>query len=281
MCWMKITGRGLLAGNTIEIAFTDSISSVAIAATQKDEYIAPGWIDLQVNGFAGVDYNHPGTSHAEIARSIHVLYRTGVTRFYPTVITGSPEDMESALLNLLEPFDRITFRQRVFGLREVSPRGFDILRGARDHGRIKARHTGAIKHMDGARDLRVRSSRMIVIDSREPIYLKIDPAGCDVFILLRGRNCHRRNRIGERNFDGVSGQKAPARDLHPTHPERDVLFTTLPHALDRKCKHPLRQKLVEKEYGNRRSVWISRAARAKKRESIKWLRSRGGKSRGR
>ncbi|HLK70017.1 MAG TPA: amidohydrolase family protein [Bryobacteraceae bacterium] len=129
---MKITGRGLLAGNTIEIAFTDSISSVAIAATQKDEYIAPGWIDLQVNGFAGVDYNHPGTSHAEIARSIHVLYRTGVTRFYPTVITGSPEDMEGALRNLAQAKDSLPEGDSIEGLHVEGPyiSGEDGPRGA-------------------------------------------------------------------------------------------------------------------------------------------------------
>ena len=58
----------------------------------------PGFVDLQVNGFAGVDYNSP--AHApleEIARSIRAMFSTGVTRFFPTVITGSPEDMLGAL----------------------------------------------------------------------------------------------------------------------------------------------------------------------------------------
>ncbi|MGH9594990.1 MAG: N-acetylglucosamine-6-phosphate deacetylase, partial [Bryobacteraceae bacterium] len=55
---------------------------------------------LQVNGFAGVDYNSPTASMEEIGRSIRVLFSTGVTRFFPTVITGSPEDMRGALRNL-------------------------------------------------------------------------------------------------------------------------------------------------------------------------------------
>jgi N-acetylglucosamine-6-phosphate deacetylase len=60
----------------------------------------PGFIDLQVNGFAGVDYNSPSAPHEEIARSITALFSTGVTRFFPTVITGSPERMRGALKNL-------------------------------------------------------------------------------------------------------------------------------------------------------------------------------------
>jgi N-acetylglucosamine-6-phosphate deacetylase len=61
---------------------------------------APGFIDLQVNGFAGVDYNAPATPHDDIARSILAIFSTGVSRFFPTVITGSPERMGRALANL-------------------------------------------------------------------------------------------------------------------------------------------------------------------------------------
>ncbi len=70
------------------------------AAERPTAWIAPGWVDIQVNGFAGVDYNAPGTPHEEIARSIQVLYSAGVARFYPTVITGAPDDMIGALRNL-------------------------------------------------------------------------------------------------------------------------------------------------------------------------------------
>ncbi|MDA1312791.1 MAG: N-acetylglucosamine-6-phosphate deacetylase [Acidobacteria bacterium] len=63
-------------------------------------YIAPGMIDIQVNGFAGVDYNSPLTPHDEIARSIEVIRSTGVTRFFPTVITSSNENTTGSLKNL-------------------------------------------------------------------------------------------------------------------------------------------------------------------------------------
>lgn len=67
-------------------------------------FITPGFIDLQVNGFAGVDYNSPAVLTDDaleaIASSIRTMFSTGVTRFFPTVITGSPEDMLGALRNL-------------------------------------------------------------------------------------------------------------------------------------------------------------------------------------
>src|SRR5690242_19992629 len=97
---MICNGIDVASGNPLEIGFNGSIVSVAAAGARSDTYIAPGWIDIQVNGFAGVDYNDPEAPHEEIARSIQVQYATGVTRFYPTVITGSPENMEGSLRNL-------------------------------------------------------------------------------------------------------------------------------------------------------------------------------------
>ena len=42
-----------------------------------------------MNGFAGVDYCSPEAPAEEIGRTIRALYATGVTRFFPTVITGN------------------------------------------------------------------------------------------------------------------------------------------------------------------------------------------------
>ena len=61
---------------------------------------SPGFTDIQVNGFAGADYNSPRTTLDEIARSLRALFSTGVTQLLPTVITGSPEDMLGALTDL-------------------------------------------------------------------------------------------------------------------------------------------------------------------------------------
>jgi N-acetylglucosamine-6-phosphate deacetylase len=71
-----------------------------IRAPETTEFLAPGFIDLQVNGFAGVDYNNPAASHDAIAQSIRRMFTTGVTRFFPTVITGSEERITGAVRNL-------------------------------------------------------------------------------------------------------------------------------------------------------------------------------------
>jgi N-acetylglucosamine-6-phosphate deacetylase len=104
---MKCSGIDALTGSPVEIDFEETIRFVTPAAQQAVDYIAPGWIDIQVNGYAGVDYNQPGATPSEIARSIDALFATGVTRFYPTVITGAPNDMESALRNLARAKDSL------------------------------------------------------------------------------------------------------------------------------------------------------------------------------
>jgi N-acetylglucosamine-6-phosphate deacetylase len=95
-----LLGKDVTTGSTLEVDFDQTVEAVRPSTGKSEVYVSPGWIDVQVNGFAGVDYNSGSTSHEEIARSIEVLFSTGVTRFYPTVITGGPDEMVSALENL-------------------------------------------------------------------------------------------------------------------------------------------------------------------------------------
>lgn len=70
------------------------------SATENVIITSPGFVDIQVNGFAGVDYNSPHATLSEIGRSLDVVRRTGVLRLLPTVITGPRADMTAALRNL-------------------------------------------------------------------------------------------------------------------------------------------------------------------------------------
>jgi N-acetylglucosamine-6-phosphate deacetylase len=95
---------GVLPGTSsvVRVQYRGSIETVdeLIEPLDTDELLAPGFVDVQVNGFAGVDYNNPESSHEAIARSIRTMFTTGVTRFFPTVITGSEERITGALRNL-------------------------------------------------------------------------------------------------------------------------------------------------------------------------------------
>ena len=63
--------------------------------------ISSGLCDLQVNGFAGVDYNDPTLMPEEFEKSLFAMLRTGVTTCLPTVITGS-EDWQIQCFHALE-----------------------------------------------------------------------------------------------------------------------------------------------------------------------------------
>jgi N-acetylglucosamine-6-phosphate deacetylase len=104
---------GLIPGTSsvVRVAYGDGIETVdeLIAPPDTQEFLVPGFVDVQVNGFAGVDYNDPDSSHEAIAQSIRTMFTTGMTRFYPTVITGSEERITAAVRNLCrakEEFER-------------------------------------------------------------------------------------------------------------------------------------------------------------------------------
>ena len=97
---MNCIGIETYSGTSVQVTFGSTISAVEPARESAARYLSPGFIDLQVNGFLGVDYNNPKCTLDQLAASIRGLFATGVTRFYPTVITGSPADMLGALRNL-------------------------------------------------------------------------------------------------------------------------------------------------------------------------------------
>ena len=101
---MKCTGVNVFTGYPVEIRFGEIITSVddlVDAHALSDLYIAPGFVDLQINGFAGADYNSPETPLSLIGHSLRAQFATGVTRCYPTIITGSEERIVGSLRNLL------------------------------------------------------------------------------------------------------------------------------------------------------------------------------------
>lgn len=65
------------------------------------EFVTQGLVDLQINGFAGVDYNDREATPEAIDASLQVMLSTGVTRCLPTVITADL-DSQSGCFQALE-----------------------------------------------------------------------------------------------------------------------------------------------------------------------------------
>jgi N-acetylglucosamine-6-phosphate deacetylase len=117
----KCIGRDAASGAAIEVSFGETIREVVRVDAAPENFLAPGWIDIQVNGYAGVDYNGPATPHEEIARSLEALLATGVTRFYPTIITGTAERMEQSLRNVARAAETLEHGGLIEGLHVEGP----------------------------------------------------------------------------------------------------------------------------------------------------------------
>jgi N-acetylglucosamine-6-phosphate deacetylase len=86
--------EGQLLRGDVEIA-DGRIDSVGLAPTRGGGIAAPGFVDLQVNGFGGVDF---GTADAAGYRTAgEALLETGVTAYQPTLITATEENLVAAL----------------------------------------------------------------------------------------------------------------------------------------------------------------------------------------
>ena len=89
--------RGELLPGDVEVA-DGLVSAVGLNGVPGRGIAAPGFVDLQVNGFAGVDFL--SASAADYRSAGDALARTGVTAFQPTFITSPEADLEAALEEL-------------------------------------------------------------------------------------------------------------------------------------------------------------------------------------
>jgi N-acetylglucosamine-6-phosphate deacetylase len=74
------------------------VVAVGLAGSGGRGIAAPGFVDLQVNGYAGVDFSTAGPDEWQAARE--ALLRDGVTAFQPTFVTASLQDMRAALARM-------------------------------------------------------------------------------------------------------------------------------------------------------------------------------------
>jgi N-acetylglucosamine-6-phosphate deacetylase len=71
------------------------IAAVGLAGSSGRGIAAPGFIDLQVNGYAGVDFSAASEDEWRAARE--AVLRDGVTAFQPTFVTAPLEDTRASL----------------------------------------------------------------------------------------------------------------------------------------------------------------------------------------
>jgi len=60
-------------------------------------WLAPGLVDLQVNGYAGIDFNSVPLDPSLVREAVVLLLGRGVTTVFPTIVTNSDEAIEASL----------------------------------------------------------------------------------------------------------------------------------------------------------------------------------------
>ncbi len=88
-------------GQPIEVevdnGIISSVESVPGIAPDGLPLIAPGLIDLQVNGYFGIDFNSAALTVDDVVKVTKLLFVQGVTTYYPTIITNSTNHIKRLL----------------------------------------------------------------------------------------------------------------------------------------------------------------------------------------
>lgn len=98
MSQRTLTGRNPRTGQSLRVTVAGGlIQSIAPGPEDEPFWLSAGFIDLQVNGYAGFDLNADTVDADTIIALARHLAQTGVTTFIPTLITAPEEKIVRAL----------------------------------------------------------------------------------------------------------------------------------------------------------------------------------------
>jgi len=101
---MILQGKHYRNGLPIEISLSEGIiDSISETQSPLDEnlILGPGFTDIQVNGYGGIDYNEIQSDPIKLAGISRLLYQEGVTTHFPTIITNDPAQISRLILQLV------------------------------------------------------------------------------------------------------------------------------------------------------------------------------------
>jgi N-acetylglucosamine-6-phosphate deacetylase len=122
-------------------------------------WVAPGLVDLQVNGYGGQEFSSPDLTVEKVRQIALAMDRFGVVRFCPTITTNSPEVIEHALRTIAQACRQLPeVGQRVAGIHlegpYISPQ--DGARGAHPLAHCRAPNWQEFQRFQAAAEGRVR-----------------------------------------------------------------------------------------------------------------------------
>ncbi len=131
---MKINAAHYKTGKVVEFTFRDGrLVSSRPSRSRTGLLYGPGLFDIQVNGFAGVDFNHADFTPESFRVAVHAMWRYGTTHVMPTIITAPPEKMAFYLGVIRDAMGRFPeLRRCMAGVHQEGPyfANLDGVRGA-------------------------------------------------------------------------------------------------------------------------------------------------------
>ncbi|WP_293868325.1 amidohydrolase family protein [uncultured Alsobacter sp.] len=98
MALTAIDGRDPATGRSLRVRIEDGlIAAIEPGQDASEAWLAPGLVDLQVNGWGGQDLNAPGLTADRVASFVRSVLATGTTTMLPTLITASEESLTASL----------------------------------------------------------------------------------------------------------------------------------------------------------------------------------------
>jgi N-acetylglucosamine-6-phosphate deacetylase len=105
---LVLEGRLIEDGGAVRIVVRDGVVAELERLAREpasDAWIAPGWIDLQVNGFAGHDPNAADVEAGDVAAMVRALWQWGTAAVCPTICTQSEERIVRSLRAVADACD--------------------------------------------------------------------------------------------------------------------------------------------------------------------------------
>jgi len=88
-----IKGKSIFSGRNLNIGIYEGrIASIEETEERCTDYLSPGFLDIQINGYHGMNYSNP-LSLIEIVELVDKIFLSGTTRHLPTIITDSEENI--------------------------------------------------------------------------------------------------------------------------------------------------------------------------------------------
>jgi N-acetylglucosamine-6-phosphate deacetylase len=101
-----VDGLHYMDSKPVRVEITDGkisrIKALPVNSDVPEVYLAPGLIDIQINGYVGVNFSDQGLTPAMMEKVTRALWKEGVTTYLPTVITRDRERLANSF-TLLAP----------------------------------------------------------------------------------------------------------------------------------------------------------------------------------